>query len=172
MARIWTERGIAVFEFLKKKPIEKKMLACADGKVIPMSEATDDVFSSCALGDGVVICPTGNVVVAPADGKVTVTMEASNHAIGMVLDNGIEVLLHIGVNTVELNGKGFRALVKKGDTIKAGKALIQFDREAMEQAGYCMEIMQIVTEGESELPAIRYTTGMTAKAGETVVAEW
>lgn len=162
-----------MFNFFRKKEVKKdyEMFAAADGKVIPMSEAADAVFSSCALGNGVVICPTGNVVVAPADGKITVTMEGSNHAIGMELDGGIEILLHIGVDTVNLKGEGFEAFVKTGDEVKAGKELIRFDREGMEAKGYCMEVMQIVMDGDTA-SAVQYHTGIDAKAGETVVAHW
>lgn len=162
-----------MFQFFKKKDKQEahEMKAAADGKVIPMSEASDPVFSSCALGGGVVICPTGNVVVAPADGKVTVTMEGSNHAIGMELNGGLEILIHIGVDTVSLKGEGFQALVKAGAEVKAGTELIRFDREAMEAKGYCMEIMQIVMDGDLA-SKVQYTTGIEAKAGETSVAVW
>ncbi|MBR5510107.1 MAG: PTS glucose transporter subunit IIA [Lachnospiraceae bacterium] len=162
-----------MFGFLKKKEKSQgsMMMACADGKVIPMSEANDPVFSSCALGNGVIICPTGNLTVAPADGTVTVTMDGSDHAVGLELESGIEILIHIGVDTVNLKGEGFESFVKTGDTVKAGQKLIQFDREAMEAKGYCMEVMQIVMDSE-EASRIQYITGMDAKAGETVVASW
>lgn len=162
-----------MFGFLKKKEKQNayEMLACADGTVIPMTEASDPVFSSCALGGGVVIRPTADVVVAPADGTVTVTMDGSNHAIGMELKGGIEILLHIGVDTVNLKGEGFTPLVKSGDSVKAGTELIRFDRAGMEAKGYCMEVMQIVMESEAA-SGIQYTTGVEAKAGETVVGTW
>ena len=96
-----------MFGFFKKK--QQTMTASVDGKVLPMSEASDEVFSSCALGDGVVIYPTGEVVVAPADGMVSVMMKDSNHAIGLTLEDGTDILIHIGVNTVELKGEGFEA---------------------------------------------------------------
>lgn len=162
-----------MFNFFKKKEKQEthEMKAAADGKVIPMSEASDPVFSSCALGGGVVICPTGDVVVAPADGKVTVMMEGSNHAIGMELKGGLEILIHIGVDTVNLKGEGFQALVKPGAEVKAGTELIRFDREALEAKGYCMEVMQIVMESETA-SRVQYSTGIDARAGETSVARW
>lgn len=160
-----------MFGFFKKKQQEYEMAATADGAVIPMTEASDPVFSSCALGGGVVIRPTGSVVVAPADGKVTATMEGSNHAVGMELESGIEILIHIGVDTVSLKGEGFTALVQSGDTVKKGTELIRFDREALEAKGYCMEIMQIVMDSDTA-SKVQYRTGMDAKAGETTVANW
>ena len=169
---------MAAFSHLWKEVQEKiqvpegyKMTAAADGKVIPMSEAKDPVFSSCALGNGVVIQPTGEVVVAPAAGTVTVTMDDSNHAVGLELEGGIEILIHIGVDTVELKGEGFESYIKNGDKVEAGAKLIHFDREALEAKGYCMEVMQIVMEGDKSA-GVSYQTGMDAVAGETVVAEW
>ena len=147
------------------------MKAVVDGTVVPMTEATDPVFSSCALGNGVVIRPTSDVIVAPADGTVTVTMDGSNHAIGLELQSGVEVLIHIGVDTVKLNGEGFEIFVKNGDKVKKGDQLIHFDRKAMEDKGYCMEVMQIVMDGE-QTTGMNYQTGITAKAGETIIATW
>ncbi len=160
-----------MFHFFKKKQKSYEMAATADGKVIPMTDASDPVFSSCALGGGVVIRPTGTVVVAPADGRVTATMEGSNHAIGMELEGGLEILIHIGVDTVSLKGEGFTALVKSGDTVKKGTELIRFEREALEAKGFCMEVMQIVMDGEKS-SGVQYHTGMDAQAGETVAAVW
>ena len=160
-----------MFHFFKKKQKSYEMAATADGKVIPMTDASDPVFSSCALGGGVVIRPTGTVVVAPADGRVTATMEGSNHAIGMELEGGLEILIHIGVDTVSLKGEGFTALVKSGDTVKKGTELIRFEREALEAKGFCMEVMQIVMDGEKSC-GVQYHTGMDAQAGETVAAVW
>lgn len=99
-----------MFGLFKKKKVTYEMKAVVDGAVVPMTEATDPVFSSCALGNGVVIRPTSDVIVAPADGTVTVTMDGSNHAIGLELTGGLEVLIHIGVDTVNLKGEGFEAL--------------------------------------------------------------
>lgn len=160
-----------MFHFFKKKQESYEMAATADGKVFPMTDASDPVFSSCALGNGVVIRPTGNVVVAPADGRVTATMEGSNHAVGMELEGGVEILIHIGVDTVSLKGEGFTALVKSGDKVKKGTELIRFEREALEAKGYCMEVMQIVMDGERS-SGVQYHTGMDARAGETAVAVW
>lgn len=162
-----------MFSFFKKKEGKevREMRAVVDGCVIPMTEASDPVFSSCSLGDGVVIRPSGTIVVAPANGRITATMEGSNHAIGMELAGGIEILIHVGVDTVNLRGEGFKAFVKSGERVKAGEKMIRFDKEALEAKGYCMEVMQIVLESE-QASKVQYHTGMEAKAGETVVASW
>ena len=75
-------------------------------------------------------------------------MDDSNHAVGLELEGGIEILIHIGVDTVELKGEGFESYIKNGDKVEAGAKLIHFDREALEAKGYCMEVMQIVMEGD------------------------
>mgnify|MGYP000549763794 CR=1 FL=1 len=137
-----------MFEFFKKKKVTYEMKAVVDGTVVPMTEATDPVFSSCALGNGVVIRPTSDVIVAPADGTVTVTMDGSNHAIGLELAGGLEVLIHIGVDTVNLKGEGFEAL-------------------AMTDSGAYANMSPGVASGD-----VQYTTGVTAKAGETIVGIW
>lgn len=161
-----------MFQFFKKKSAPKReMAAVADGQVIPMNKATDPVFSSCALGGGVVILPEGEMIVAPDDGTITATMDGSNHAIGLALVSGVEVLIHIGVDTVKLNGEGFEIFAKNGDKVKKGDQLIHFDRKAMEDKGYCMEVMQIVMDGD-QTAGMQYQTGISAKAGETVVATW
>ena len=107
----------------EKKPVSLK--AFLDGKTVPMNEVPDQVFASLALGNGIAIEPTSNVLKAPADGTVTVTMDESNHAVGLTLKNGVEVLLHIGLDTVNMKGDGFTPLVKMGDSVKAGQDLIE-----------------------------------------------
>ena len=86
-----------------------------DGKVIPITDVQDEVFSQKVMGDGVAIEPTGTVVTAPADCEVTVVMADTGHACGLTLENGLELLIHVGVDTVDMDGDGFRLLVKEGD---------------------------------------------------------
>lgn len=126
---------------------EKKdtLIACpVKGTILPLSEAKDEAFASEALGKGVVIEPEDGIVVAPFDGTI-VTLFPSKHAIGIVSEEGAEVLIHIGINTVELNGKYFDANVKQGDVVKAGQTLVTFDKAAIEKEGYCSQVMIIIT---------------------------
>ena len=122
-----------------------KLTACVSGQLIDMSEVKDDMFSQKMMGDGVAIEPSGDTVVAPADGEVTMIMEESLHAIGLRFLNGAEVLIHIGIDTVKLNGKGFTALVKQGDKVKAGTPLIRFDQAVIKEAGYQTTVIMAVT---------------------------
>ncbi|WP_348921708.1 beta-glucoside-specific PTS transporter subunit IIABC [Enterococcus rotai] len=118
------------------------------GTVIPLKEVEDDVFSSEIAGKGVAIIPTADKVVAPFDGTV-VAIFPSKHAIGLKSTGGSELLIHIGINTVNLNGEHFETKVAMGDTITRGQTLLVFDREKIEQAGYAMTSPVILTDAPS-----------------------
>ena len=105
------------------------------GEVIALEAVADEAFSQKVLGDGVAIRPHEGKVVAPCDARVETVIE-SRHAIGLACDNGAELLIHVGLNTVNLQGEHFRPLVKEGDIVKAGTPLLEFDKEAIERAGY------------------------------------
>lgn len=103
------------------------------GKIIPISEVPDPVFSGEVLGKGCAVWPEEEVVYAPCDGTVTVTM---GHAVGINSNDGVEVLVHIGVDTVDMNGDGFTGYVKQGDTVKAGQPVIKMDRAKIKAADH------------------------------------
>lgn len=105
------------------------------GEVITLEMVADDAFAQKALGDGIAIRPQSGQVVAPCDARVE-TLIDSHHAVGLACDNGAELLIHVGLNTVNLQGQHFRPLVKEGDVVKAGTPLLEFDKEAIERAGY------------------------------------
>jgi len=117
------------------------------GKVIALEETPDEAFAQKALGDGVAIQPEDGLVVAPCDAKVE-TLIPSNHAVGLSCANGAELLIHVGLNTVNLNGQHFKALVKEGDWVKAGTPLLSFDKEAIEQAGYDLTTPVLVVNSD------------------------
>lgn len=152
----------------EKQPV--KLRAFLDGKTVPMNEVPDQVFASLALGDGIAIEPTSNVLKAPADGTVTVTMDESNHAVGLTLNNGVEVLLHIGLDTVSMNGDGFEALVKMGDTVVTGQELIKFDPEKIKAAGHPTITMMVITD-DAGFGNTVYFPDKEVKAGLDVVAD-
>lgn len=142
-----------------------------DGTVIPLEEVPDEVFSQKIMGDGIAIEPSGSVVYAPADGEITVVMEETGHACGMKLKNGIELLIHVGVDTVSMGGDGFELLVKEGDIVKCGTPLIKFNKEKIKAADHPCTTMMIVTE-EGKAEKISMYTGMEAEAGKTTVVSW
>lgn len=137
------------------------------GRVIPMEEIPDQVFSQGILGEGVGIEPTGNVVVAPADATVCSVIEDSRHAVGLTLDNGAELLIHVGIDTVSMNGDGFQLHVKEGDRVHLGDKLITFDPEKIKAAGHPTTTAFLVTDPGDLAPT--FETNVDARAGRTVV---
>lgn len=114
------------------------------GIVVPLEEVNDDVFSSGLLGKGTAIVPDQNEVRAPFSGEV-VTLLPSKHAIGLKRDDGLELLIHIGIDTVNLNGEFFTVHVQQGDRIETGDLLVNFDREAIKDKGYDIVTPIIIT---------------------------
>lgn len=155
----------------KRKEHVKELRAPIDGQVIPVAEVSDDVFSSRMLGDGIAVHPTSCTVVSPADGEITVTMDSSNHAVSMKVEDGLDLLIHIGLDTVNLKGEGFTSHISMGQKVKTGDKLITFDKVLLESQGYCTDVIMVVLDNPA-LPKIEYSTGMTAAAGGTIVATW
>ena len=149
----------------------KELKSILDGKVMPIEEAPDDIFSQKIMGDGLAIEPSNNVVTAPADCDVSVVMADTGHACGLSLPNGVELLIHVGVDTVDMGGDGFKLLVKEGDHVKAGQPLIEFDPAKIKAAGHPCTTMLIVTS-EGNAANIKMHSGIDAKAGETTVISW
>lgn len=149
----------------------KELKSILDGKVMPVTEAPDDVFSQKIMGDGLAIEPTSTVVKAPADCDVSVVMADTGHACGLTLANGIELLIHVGVDTVDMGGDGFELLVQEGQHVKAGQELIKFDPEKIKAAGHpCTTMLIVTSEGNAE--GLTMHSGMDAVAGETPVITW
>lgn len=149
----------------------KELKSILDGKVMPIEEAPDDVFSQKIMGDGLAIEPSNTVVTAPADCDVSVVMADTGHACGLSLPNGVELLIHVGVDTVDMGGDGFRLLVNEGDHVKAGQPLIEFDPAKIKAAGHPCTTMLIVTS-EGNAANIKMHSGIDGKAGETTVISW
>ena len=114
------------------------------GQVKPLSQATDPVFSSGVMGQGVVIEPSQGELVSPVNGTVTVLFP-TKHAVGIVSEEGVEMLMHIGMDTVSLDGKGFEAHVEQGDKVVVGQQLISFDMDVIKEAGLVAETPVIIT---------------------------
>lgn len=150
----------------EKASVELK--AGLTGRVIPISEVPDEVFSQCVMGNGIAIEPESDTVVSPADAEVGVVMADTGHACGLVLDNGAELLIHVGIDTVDMGGDGFELLVKEGEAVKQGQPLICFDPEKIRAAGHPTVTVFIVTD-EGNYENAEYLSGMDGKAGETTV---
>lgn len=146
-----------------------ELKAFATGTIIPMEAVPDQVFASKALGDGIAIEPEDGILRAPADAAVAVVMEDSLHACGLVLDNGMEILLHIGLDTVEMKGDGFKAFVKAGDRVKSGDELIAFDREKIRRAGHKDMVIMVLTN-PGNAGEVHWQTNGRVRAAEDIVA--
>ncbi len=149
------------------KGTQEVIKAPVSGKVKPLKESSDDAFASETLGKGVVIIPTDGKVVAPCNGVVR-TLFPTKHAIGVVTDGGCEVLIHIGMNTVGLEGKGFTAHVTQGDNVKEGQLLITFDKQSIEQEGYNLETPIIITNSADYLDVVEMF-GTDVKHGDSLI---
>ena len=122
-------------------------------QIISLEQVDDAVFSSGAMGKGLAIIPDEGIVYAPFDGEV-VTVYPSKHAIGLRSDTGVEILVHIGLDTVQLNGQHFESFVESGQSIRVGDPLIRFDIEQIKQAGYDIITPVIVTNTASYLDVL------------------
>lgn len=146
---------------------EETILTPIKGEVKSIEESSDAAFASGALGKGVVILPEEGKVYAPVTGTVTVLFP-SLHAIGITSDAGVELLIHIGINTVQLNGEGFTAHIKQGDQIKQGQLLVEFDMNKIKEAGYSLETPVLVTN-YADLKEVKNTSASSVQLQETLI---
>ncbi len=115
-----------MFNIFKKKPKEIELYAPVSGKLVNLEDVQDPVFSKKMMGDGFAVDPTDAVIKSPADGVISILHDA-HHAFGITTDDGCEILVHIGMDTVELNGLGFKPLKAQGDKVSAGDPIIEVD---------------------------------------------
>lgn len=141
--------------------------ACLNGTVVPLAEVKDEAFSSGALGDGIAIEPSDGELVAPADGEVSSTFD-THHAVGLTTDDGAELLMHIGIDTVKLGGKHFTYLVKEGDKVKKGQPLIRFELDAIKAEGYPVTTPLIVCNTD-EYAAVTPKASGVVKQGDALL---
>lgn len=152
--------------FEKEKEV-LKILAPLAGEVIPISQVNDPTFSEELLGKGVAIRPSENRVVAPFDGKVLQMFE-TGHAVTLVSENGIEVLIHVGLDTVKLKNKHYTIHTKDGDTVKAGDLLIEFDREKISEEGYDT-VTPVVICNSTDYQTFNFETGKPVHYGNDLI---
>jgi glucose-specific phosphotransferase system IIA component len=141
-----------------------QILAPVDGTVVQLESVPDEVFAQKLVGDGVAIEPSGSVAVAPASGQLAKLFEGG-HAFGLELDNGVELIVHLGLDTIMLQGNGFEKLATEGQTVEAGQPIVRFDRATVERAGLAM-VTPVVSSGAGEV--VQHATG-TVRAGQDVL---
>lgn len=146
-----------------------ELKAFLSGTVVPIEEVPDEVFAAKVMGDGLAIQPTDHTVVSPAAGTISVVMEDSKHACGITLDNGMEVLIHIGLDTVAMNGDGFQLHVHAGDRVAVGTPLITFDRDKIKAAGH-PDITMLVITSEGSAQNLSLLANKQVTAAQDVIA--
>jgi len=150
--------------------IEKKVLkilAPVDGAVVPVSEVNDPVFSEEIIGKGLALKPLVGRLVSPVNGVVSKLFDTC-HAVSITSEDGIEILIHIGLDTVRLKGECFTALAKTGDAVKIGDGLIKFDKERIVTAGYDI-ITPVIVCNPDDYNAFEMRTGQNVKAGDELI---
>lgn len=152
----------------ESETMSKNLKAFLLGKVIPLKEVNDGVFSEGMMGEGIAIIPENDTLYSPGDAEVVVLMDDSKHACGLRLENGMEILLHIGLDTVEMQGNGFKYFVTQGQRVKAGEPLIKFDREKIKAAGHRDVTICAITE-TGNAQNIQFITGMNVSDKETTI---
>lgn len=153
----WKDTTKIEEEVQESNPINVKkeiLTAPIEGEIIPLSQVKDEAFAQGALGQGIAIEPSEGKVVAPFDGTV-MTLFPTKHAIGLISDNGMEVLIHIGLDTVQLDGQHFEAYVKQGDKIKKGQTLVTFDLDAIREAGFVTQTPIVITNSKDYLDILQ-----------------
>ncbi len=156
-----------MFGFLKKN---FQLIAPVNGKLVDLSKVPDEVFAQKLAGDGVAIESTGDIIVAPADGVLSLIFK-TNHAFAMTLDNGAELLVHIGIDTVELQGEGFERLAEEGKRIKAGDPIVKINREYITEKGLSL-ITPILITNSDNFKEITYKTDVNVTAGKDTILEY
>lgn len=154
-----------MFNFLKKE--EFKVVSPVSGKCIRITDVPDPVFGTKMMGDGFAVIPDENEIVSPVSG-VAESVFPTRHAVGLKTKEGVEVIVHVGLNTVELNGEGFKALISQGSKVKAGQPIIQFDKEKLEKKGYNLVTMVVFPSGyDKEIQLDK--TDQKVESGETLI---
>ncbi len=153
-----------MFGFLKRKIREVK--APVDGQIVALEDVDDEVFSKKLVGDGVAIIPVSNIFTAPIDGTVT-KIFSTNHAYSIKNTKDLEVMVHIGLDTVDLNGAGFERLVKEGDTVLCGDEIIRVDLNALKEHAKDI-ITPIIISDDSDVKRIEKRLNIV-KSGDIIM---
>ncbi len=153
---------------VEEKKIEREILKSPlTGNIVALADVPDEVFSSGLLGKGIAVEPTVGKVIAPADAEVT-TLFPTGHAIGLLTDKGAEMLIHVGMDTVKMEGRGFKTHVAQGDHVKQGQTLIEFDIDMIKKEGYPV-ITPVLVTNHDKYKDIVTTDGKTVNGGDNLI---
>lgn len=157
-----------MFNFFKK---DFEIISPVDGVTFDLTQFPDPVFAEKMTGDGIAIKITGDTFVAPADGQLAFIFE-TNHAFGMQLDNGVEILVHIGVDTVKLKGEGFTRLIEPNQHVKMGTPIMKIDRELIESKGIITSTPVLITNVDSLKSMTPVKEGTPVTAGKSAIISY
>ncbi len=143
---------------------EIQILAPLDGTVVELEQVPDEVFAQKMAGDGLAIDPAGNVAVAPLSGTL-VKLFPGGHAFGIATDDGVELIVHIGLDTVELHGEGFATIAREGQLVRAGAPIVHYDRNSIKRLGKLL-LSPVVSSGPGKV--VRRASGVV-RAGQDVL---
>lgn len=155
--------------FFKKKV--KGIHPYAKGKIIPIEDVPDEVFSTKMMGDGVAIIPEVGEIYAPISGKISLVMQPSKHAVGINTTDGIELLIHVGLDTVNLMGEGFEVHVGVDDIVEPGDLLISFDKDLLESKNISLMSMLVIVDQNGKTITKKITEG-TVDIDNTLIIEY
>lgn len=147
-----------------------KLVAPVSGRILTLAEVPDQVFADKMAGEGIAIEAEGDLVVAPADGKLSFIFR-TNHAFGMTLDNGVEILVHVGIDTVTLNGEGFERLASEGTMLQAGDPVLRIHRKILEESGLSL-ITPVVITNPDKVVELRVVGQEVVQAGQDVIIKY
>lgn len=155
--------------FSKKK--NKAIYAFANGKTVAIEDVPDEVFATKMMGDGIAIIPLCGKIYAPVSGTIKMVMETSKHAVGIVNEDGIELLIHVGLDTVNLEGQGFNTHVQVGDRVKPGDLLISYDKDYLNNKGI-NDITMLVLTDPKDYKYTEFHTNIDVKIVESPIIEY
>lgn len=154
--------------FKRKKDKGLEILAPLNGKIVPLEEVPDPVFSQKMMGEGIAIVPTDGQVYSPVNGKI-VQVAPTKHAVGIEAEDGTEILIHFGLETVALKGEGFEMKVTEGESVSAGDMLLGADLDYVEKSADNIITPIIITNSAQNGKNYQFTTDANSVAGETVI---
>jgi glucose-specific phosphotransferase system IIA component len=150
-----------------KKNKEVELISPITGNIIPLEKVPDPVFSEKIMGDGIAIEPSEGKILSPIDGKIA-TIFPTNHAIGLVNKEGLEILIHIGIDTVELKGEGFNRIAEEGADVKKGDPLMEIDLEKIKNGGKST-ITPIIITNMDKVDKINKNTGKVERGNNSIL---
>ncbi|EKQ53642.1 MULTISPECIES: PTS glucose transporter subunit IIA [unclassified Clostridium] len=160
-----------MFKNLFDKNKNKVFYAFADGVSVDLSEVNDEVFSQKIMGEGIAIKPSEGKIYSPCDGSIAAVMKESGHAVGIRTKDGVGFLIHVGIDTVALNGEGFEVHCEEGKAVKKGDLLLSFDRNFIKEKGLDDITMLVISEPNNH-KIVKFNTGMSVKAKEEILLEY